>query len=112
MHPLRTVLELWSLLTALLGVAVVVMTAMRGRRIPECFACGAMKVRPTRPIGLLDGIARLILIRPYRCEGCQGRFRALRFSDQPARLSGTKARAVKIVFQFREGFSIAIRSAD
>ena len=112
MHTLRHVLEFWSCLSAAMVLAVLAMIAMRGRRIPECFACGAFKVRPSRPMGFLDKIAGLLLIRPYRCEGCQERFRAFRVFDPTQRIPGSKARAIKIVFQYRDGFRVAIRSVE
>ena len=27
------------------------MTFIRGRQIPQCYQCGALKVRPSRPVG-------------------------------------------------------------
>jgi hypothetical protein len=50
----------------------------RGLQIPKCLACGKMKVRPSHPNGVLDSVASLFLIHPYRCGNCRKRFHALR----------------------------------
>lgn len=103
-HLLRSYLEFWFALMGLIVIAYLVTIAMRGRRIPECFSCGAMKVRPSRATGILDTVGAWFLIRPYRCGGCQHRFRAFRFEGSKTRL--------KVIFQFRDGFRVAIRSID
>lgn len=104
MHLLRHYLEFWFALTGLIVFAYLVTITMRGRRIPQCFSCGAVKVRPSRPSGVLDKVWSWFQIRPYRCEGCQHRFRALRFESSKSKL--------KVVLQFRDGFRVAIRSMD
>jgi hypothetical protein len=103
-----------AIVMLLLGMSFLVVTIMRGRKLPQCFSCGAMKVRPSRPTGLLDFLRGLLLIRPQRCSGCRERFYAFRLSgvgrrgpSQPVH----RQRALKVVFQFRDGIpnGVAIR---
>lgn len=77
MHYLRHFFEFFGVSVAALIVLFVIMLIVRGWRIPQCYMCGAMKVRPSHPAGLMDRIARFFRIRPFRCEGCQTRFHAL-----------------------------------
>jgi hypothetical protein len=62
----------------LIAFSFLLTAVLRGRRIPQCFQCGAIKVRPSRPTGLWDLAGKLLLIRSYRCSGCLLRFHALR----------------------------------
>jgi hypothetical protein len=66
------------ILTAFFIFSSLVMPILRGRQIPQCFQCGAIKVRPSAPSGLWDLACNLFLIRPYRCSGCRARFHAMR----------------------------------
>jgi hypothetical protein len=92
---------------ALLGVifcSILLMLILRGNKIPECFSCGATKVRPSHAAGLWDSFARAFFINPYRCLGCRRRFHALSFfvgSKEPAKVQ--PQRVVKLVFRFRKG---------
>jgi hypothetical protein len=61
----------------------VVMPILRGRQIPQCFQCGAIKVRPSPPSGFWDAACNLFLIRSYRCSGCRARFHAMRLFARP-----------------------------
>jgi hypothetical protein len=65
------------ILLAVISLGFVVMSILRGRSIPRCFECGAVKVRPSPPLGFLDLAAALFQIRAYRCEGCRARFHAV-----------------------------------
>jgi len=67
-----------AILIAFLVISFLVMTIIRGRQIPQCFQCGAFKVRPSRPTGFWDAAGSLFLIRSYRCSGCRARFHAMR----------------------------------
>ena len=78
---MRQVLYLFepgAILFTFLIFSFLVITFIRGRRIPQCFQCGALKVRPSRPVGFWDSAGTLLLIRAYRCFGCRARFHALR----------------------------------
>jgi hypothetical protein len=57
----------------------VIRSFMRGRVLPNCWRCGAPKVRPSHSAGFLDVAASLILLRPFRCKGCRVRFYSPRF---------------------------------
>ncbi len=43
--------------------------------MPQCPACGAARVRPSRRRGL-DAVWLIVLCRPFRCRDCRARFRA------------------------------------
>jgi hypothetical protein len=77
MHT-RHLLEFGAVLGALVLMFFLLLAVLRGRHIPQCFQCGAVKVRPSYPSGLVDLVATAILIRPYRCSGCRVRFHAIR----------------------------------
>jgi hypothetical protein len=107
---------------AFLAFSSVVMAMLRARKLPQCFACGAMKVRPARPDGVGDSALGLLLIRPHRCEGCRERFYAVRLQsgsrqrlthDRSEQQPG-KQRAVALVFRRRNGVldRVAIRMVD
>jgi hypothetical protein len=69
-----------AILLALIIFSSLILTMVRGFRIPQCFYCGAVKVRPSRPDGFWDSAATYLLIKPYRCAGCRARFHAIRLS--------------------------------
>jgi hypothetical protein len=99
--------EFGAILLALIGCPFLIMTLLRSHKIPECFSCGAMKVRPSRPSGWWDSVCGFFMIQPYRCGGCRERFHALLIfggSRQPAAIQPAQAqRVVKVVFRFRHG---------
>jgi hypothetical protein len=59
----------------------VIRCLLRGWAFPECWRCGAPKVRRSRSDGFLDAAASLCLLRPFRCTGCRTRFYAPRFLE-------------------------------
>lgn len=71
-----------AILILLIALSFLFLIHLRGRQIPQCFLCGAPKVRRSRPIGILDIAGSVFLIRPYRCMGCLRRFHALRLSSR------------------------------
>ncbi|HTB11740.1 MAG TPA: hypothetical protein VK752_09220 [Bryobacteraceae bacterium] len=72
------IVEPVAILVAAIAFLSLIMILIRGRQIPQCYYCGAIKVRPSRPTGWMDLAATVILIRAYRCSGCQTRFHAMR----------------------------------
>jgi hypothetical protein len=97
---------------ALIALFFFVMVFLRSRKIPECFSCGAMKVRPTRVVGFWDTVGYAFQLRPYRCEGCRERFHGFLRSGAPAAVNPVqRQRVVKIVIRFHKGLPnrIAIR---
>jgi hypothetical protein len=72
-----------AILTCLIALFFLAVTIQRGRQIPQCFRCGALKVRPSRPSGLLDLAGARFMIRSYRCSGCLVRFHAMRLFSRP-----------------------------
>ena len=82
MHNMLYLLEPGAVLVAIVLFSFLIMIFLRGRRIPECFQCGAFKVRASRPAGPIDLAASAFLIRPYRCMGCLARFHALSLTSR------------------------------
>jgi hypothetical protein len=78
MRQILYLFEPGAILFALIALSFVVMTIVRGRQIPQCYHCGAIKVRTSRPDGILDLVGSFMLIRSYRCSGCLERFHAMR----------------------------------
>ena len=78
MRNLLSLVEPGVIIVAILIFSFLLIAIARGRQIPQCFQCGASKVRPSRPAGKLDWVANIFLIRPYRCSGCRTRFHAFR----------------------------------
>jgi hypothetical protein len=78
MHQLLHIFEPGAILIALIVFLSLIVTVVRGFQIPQCFYCGATKVRPSRRAGFWDTAATIFLVRPYRCSGCRARFHALR----------------------------------
>jgi hypothetical protein len=78
MHQMLFLFEPGAILIALIAFSFLGIAIFRGRQIPQCFVCGAIKVRPSRPHGFLDHAARLFMIKAYRCAGCRARFHAMR----------------------------------
>ena len=69
---------LFGPIVILMIVTAISALILRGMQIPQCYYCGAAKVRPSRPIGLLDFAGTILLIKTYRCGGCRTRFHAFR----------------------------------
>ena len=46
--------ELVAALLAMISLAIIVALLLRTYKIPECFSCGARKVRPTHSVGFWD----------------------------------------------------------
>jgi hypothetical protein len=78
MREMFYIFEPGAIIIALIAVCFLLISIDRGRQIPQCFQCGAIKVRPSRPNGFLDFAGNLIMIRAYRCSGCRARFHAMR----------------------------------
>jgi hypothetical protein len=78
MREMLYMFEPGAILMAFVVISLLIATVIRGRQIPQCFQCGAIKVRPSRPAGFWDAAASVFLIRCYRCSGCRARFHAMR----------------------------------
>ena len=110
--------ELVAALAALISLAIIVTLLLRTYKIPECFSCGARKVRPTHSVGFWDTLGTAFMIRPYRCGGCRERFYGFRRSGDPKKPPPDPAlqsqRVVKVTFRFRNGLlnRVAIRVID
>jgi hypothetical protein len=81
-HKLLYLLRPGAILIAFIFLGFLTAAILRGRQIPRCFQCGAVKVRPSLPTGFLDLCGSLFQLHPYRCEGCQERFHAFSFSNR------------------------------
>ena len=117
MDQIRNFAEFGAALIALIALPFVVMVILRSRKIPECFSCGAMKVRPSRVVGFWDTFGIAFQLHPYRCGGCRERFYGLRplGERKPAIVpSAQPQRIIKIAFRFRYGLPsrVAIRVID
>src|ERR1700729_3654737 len=99
--------ELVAALLALISLAVIVALLLRTYKIPECYSCGARKVRPTHSVGFWDTLGTAFLIRPYRCGGCRERFYGFRRSTDakkpPTEMSLLPQRGLKVTFRPRWG---------
>src|ERR1700722_1935289 len=110
--------ELVAALVAMISLAIIVALLLRTYKIPECFSCGARKVRPTHSVGFWDTLGTAFLIRPYRCGGCRERFYGFRRSTDakkpPTEMSLLPQRGLKVTFRFRHGVPnrVAIRVID
>jgi hypothetical protein len=110
--------ELVAALVALTSLAIIVTLGLRTYKIPECYSCGARKVRPTHSVGFWDTLATAFMIRPYRCGGCRERFYGFRRSGEPKKPPPDPTlqpqKAVKVTLRFRKGLlnRIAIRVID
>jgi hypothetical protein len=80
MHKMLFLFGPGAILMTVIALSFLAVTLFRGRQIPQCFQCGAIKVRPSRPSGFLDVAGSILLIRPYRCAGCLARFHAIRLA--------------------------------
>jgi hypothetical protein len=78
MRQMLYLFEPGAILMAFIAFSFLLMTFIRGRQIPQCYQCGALKVRPSRPAGFWDSAATFFLMRAYRCSGCRKRFHAIR----------------------------------
>jgi hypothetical protein len=63
----------------LIAAGFVIRSFMRSWGIPNCWHCGAPKVRPSRSERFADVAASLVLLRAFRCQGCRVRFYGPRF---------------------------------
>jgi hypothetical protein len=82
MHHLLYIFEPGAILIVIIVFSALIATMIRGRQIPQCYYCGAVKVRSSRPVGFLDTVATFMQIKSYRCAGCQARFHALRLFNR------------------------------
>lgn len=111
--------ELVAALMAAIALAFLIVVLLRSHKIPECFSCGAMKMRPSRVDGFWDRFLAAFQIQPYRCEGCRERFHAVRIFGGSRKPSTAEAvaqplqrrRVVTVAFRFRYGLlnRVAIR---
>lgn len=114
MEYLRYFTKLGAVLMAVIACPFLIVLLLRSYKIPQCFSCGAMKMRASRVIGFWDSFGSALQIRPYRCEGCRERFHAFFLFGDPAKASLVpirRQRVVKIAFRFRKGLPnrVAIR---
>ena len=114
MEHIRYFAELVAAFMAAIALPFLVVTLLRSHKIPECFSCGAMKMRPSRVDGLWDRFLAAFQILPYRCEGCRERFHAVRLfgdSRKPSMAQPIQRRRVVVAFRFRYGLlnRVAIR---
>jgi hypothetical protein len=122
MEHIRYFAELVAALTVAIAFPFLIVVLLRSRKIPECFSCGAMKMRPSRVDGLWDRFLAAFQILPYRCEGCRERFHAVRILGdsrkpspaQPVVQPVQRRRVITVAFRFRNGLlnRVAIRVHD
>jgi hypothetical protein len=103
----RFFIELGAILIAAIALPFLAMVILRGRRIPECFSCGARKVRPSQVAGFWDLVGLAFLIRPFRCSGCRERFHAF-FPSVRRSPEAQPQRIIKVIFRFRSGLPVRI----
>jgi hypothetical protein len=49
----------------------------------RCRQCGSDDIRARRRRGVLQSLAALVWLRPFRCRRCDRRFLAFRLADGP-----------------------------
>ena len=69
---------LFASMSSLLLLAVIIVLSIRTRSLPECMRCGFRSVRRAKSHKVVDNLARLLFLRPYRCEKCLRRFYGFR----------------------------------
>jgi hypothetical protein len=106
MEYVRFFAELGAALMAAIALPYLIVVLLRSHKIPECYSCGAMKVRPSRITGFWDSLGSAFMFRPYRCEGCRERFHAFLFFGASA---PRPQRIIKVVFRFRNGLPNRIK---
>jgi hypothetical protein len=106
--------QLGLVLMALIALPFLVLVFLRSRKLPQCYSCGARKMRLSREVSVLDRFLGTFQIQPYRCEGCRERFHALRLFGDSKKPVVQRQRVVKVVFRFRNGLPnrVAIRVID
>lgn len=115
MEPILNFAEFIAALLGVIAFACLIVAVMRSYKIPECFSCGAMKMRPSRIEGFWDTFLIAFQVEPYRCSGCRERFHAVRLFRKPTKPIAAPAvrqqRVVTVAFRFRHGLPnrIAIR---
>jgi hypothetical protein len=83
-HPLSLILAPAAILLGIVALLFLTGAFLRGNRIPQCWQCGAHKVRSSKATSLWDFAGMVLFLRPYRCSGCRTRFHALKLSRTPA----------------------------
>jgi len=63
----------------LICAGFIIRSFIRSWNIPHCWRCGAPKIRPSRSERFTDQAAAMLLLRPFRCQGCRVRFYGPRF---------------------------------
>jgi hypothetical protein len=73
------------ILSALVWFFIMVRAFLRTpRKVPQCWSCGALKVRRSHSRRFSDALAAALLLSPYRCAGCRVRFYGLRILERHA----------------------------
>ena len=109
MEYVRFFAELGVALMAAIALPFFIVVLLRSHKIPECYSCGAMKVRPSRITGFWDSLGSAFMLRPYRCEGCRERFHAFLFFSSPSQRVQQPQRVIKVVFRFHNGLPNRIK---
>jgi hypothetical protein len=74
-HPLRYLVALLIGVPAAISlVTVLLKAAIRSRRLPLCPRCGRHKVRRSQIASSIDQAFRVLMLSPFRCQGCLTRF--------------------------------------
>ena len=79
MHTKLLVASPAIILFAICWIVFMTRSFTRACQIPRCWSCGAEKVRRSQSTGMLDTLAAMMLLGPFRCSGCRTRFYATRF---------------------------------
>jgi hypothetical protein len=80
MHPnVRHIAAvLITLVFVMITSVIVLRAAAHSWRIPECWSCGAVKVRRSESYSITDAALKFLYLIPYRCRGCRVRFYGIR----------------------------------
>jgi hypothetical protein len=74
-HPLRYLaVLLFGAPAAISLLAILLKAAVRSKRLPLCPRCGRYKVRRSQIANSIDQALRVLMLSPFRCQGCLARF--------------------------------------
>jgi hypothetical protein len=83
--------EVLGAIVSLLFLAAVGLLVLRTRSLPACSNCGLHSVRRSHSHRFMDGVARLGLLHPYRCDSCLRRFYCFKSRRVPRHAHGRAA---------------------
>ena len=78
LSPVAREVLFFGSVASLLLLALIIVVSIRTLSLPGCMKCGFRSVRRAKSHKMLDNLARLLFLRPYRCGKCLRRFYCFR----------------------------------